>query len=178
MTFSRHRLVLSAAFLAVIGTGGTLFWLTAREQADVLPNNIPLGANASSDSPKLHSPAATPSRKNTATLLLANPVVSMNAEKGLLEATLTVTVTRPDGYPVAGAISVTGIPKLEASSKRFYLRDPVITTMQLPELGEQDRAALTTAIRTFFLSRPVFAPFEPGGLHIQPMEAPLAASGS
>jgi hypothetical protein len=110
-------------------------------------------------------------------LRLGNPVVVMDTENGVLRAQLAVSVRLPSRQESwQGTVAVSGAPRLDAGSRRFYLERPQRGELALPGLPDTESGrvltALDSAIADFFRNRPVFAPAEPA-MPIEPLSRPL-----
>lgn len=92
-------------------------------------------------------------------LRLSNPVVSLNTEQQQLVATLAVEYRSFDRRQT-GTLTVSGTPKLEEQSKRFYLQNPTINQLELKYLDESLNKAIHQAVSQYFNQYAVYAPFE------------------
>lgn len=97
------------------------------------------------------------------TLTLNNPEVTMDVERGILQAKVHITVYLPAlASPFSGFIIVSGTPQLAEASKQFFLREATIEKVELPELPASARTrvdkALMTGVRTFFEQNAAYTP--------------------
>jgi hypothetical protein len=98
------------------------------------------------------------------TLTLNNPEVTMDVERGVLQAKVHITVYLPKlASPISGFIIVSGTPQLAEASKQFFLREATIEKLDLPELPASERTrvdkALVTGVKQFFNEQAAYAPF-------------------
>jgi hypothetical protein len=101
---------------------------------------------------------------NQGSLILNNPDVTMDVERGVLQAKVHITVYLPKlASPISGFITVSGTPQLAEASKQFFLREATIEKVELPELPASARTrvdkALMTGVRTFFEQNAAYTPF-------------------
>jgi hypothetical protein len=169
----RLKVLALSALLAAL-TGGLLYL-----GAEPEPRAIVGAANTATVSVPAVRPIAAPTEAAVeGELLLGNPVVTMNADKGVLEAQLALTVRLPGQAAVAGTVSVSGEPRLQEGTTRFFLNNPAIGRQTLPGLpeAEQDRVnrALARAVADYFRDRAVFAPQEAAALNLTPLRVKLA----
>ena len=112
--------------------------------------------------PAINTPLATPA---TGELTLSRPVAALDAEAGVIRVELAVELRLPGASaPLAGTVTLTGAPRIDDSSKRFFLRDAQTGELQLPGLTNADRPrvqqALEEAASQFAREQPVYAPAE------------------
>lgn len=110
-----------------------------------------------------HGQQTTATMTNQGHLILNNPEVTMDAERGILEAKLHITVYLPAlASPISGFITVSGTPQLVEASKQFFLKKANIEKVELPELPASIRTrvdkALVTGVETFFNEQAAYAP--------------------
>ncbi|HEX5276657.1 MAG TPA: hypothetical protein VFW42_03195 [Fluviicoccus sp.] len=170
--FRLKVLALSAALAAL--TGGLLY---LGAEPETRTADTPAGIPATSV-PAVRPIVAPAEAAVEGELLLGNPVVTMNVEKGVLEAQLALTVRLPGQAAVAGTVSVSGEPRLQEGTTRFFLNNPAIGQQTLPGLPEADAArvnrALARAVADYFRERAVFAPQEAAELNLTPLRVKLA----
>lgn len=111
-------------------------------------------------------------------LHLGNPVVTLDAEQGLLQAQMMVTVQLPGvDIPLPGSVTVTGTPRLNESEQRFYLMNPQRGAVELAGIPTADRdavmAALDAAIRQYAAEQAVYAPMDAAGLKPQTVKVAI-----
>lgn len=111
-----------------------------------------------------HEGKTTATATNQGNLILNNPEVTMDVERGILQAKIHITVYLPAlASPISGFITVSGTPQLAEASKQFFLTEAKIEKVALPELPESARTsvdkALVTGVATFFKQYAAYTPF-------------------
>ncbi|MDO8332268.1 MAG: hypothetical protein Q7T36_17520 [Fluviicoccus sp.] len=166
----RHATIL--AFLLLAAGGGLLY--SGGTETAAPPPFMPAGRPA----PQLPPEPANAGNQALGELRLGNPVVTLDAEQGLLQAQMAVTVQLPGlDMPVSGLVTVTGAPRLNESEQRFYLMNPQRGAVELAGIDATDRdavmAALDAAIRQFTQEQAVYAPMDAAGLKPQTVKVAI-----
>lgn len=111
-----------------------------------------------------------------ATLTLSNPVVTLDTDSKQLLAKLEVRYQQ-DGKVLNGMINIAGQPRLDETSKQFYLEQPVIKQLVLASVSadrqQEINTALTTELAGYFARQPVYAPMQSEALHPPKLEIAL-----
>lgn len=180
MTTAPTRLPLPvlALGLGLFSLTGLLLHLGQTDNPPAALTDAPTVAPVPSAARAVTPPAAATLAGPQSELQLGDPVVSMNPERGLLEAQLALAIHRPGQAPLTGSVQVTGQPRLDEASRRFYLESPTLMSASLPPLPATDRARVEAALRTalpeFFRQHAVFAPLEKSPPAIEPLRTPIS----
>lgn len=155
------------ASLLLLACSVSLIYFFADNNAttvNTLPEPLPLAPEIMP-----HERKMTTTVTNLGNLILNNPEVTMDAERGLLVAKLAVRVRLPNlPTPVVGYVSVTGKPRIIEASKQFFLTEATIVSMDLADLPQNARTQinkeLTHAVSLFFQQYAAYAPLDNGAI--------------
>ena len=145
-------IVFTACF--VLGAAYALYYV----RADKRPT-ITIAVSGKNTAPQIKTTQPNLTTTQTQHLRLSHPIVTLHSEQQQLIANLTVEYRGIDRHKT-GSLTVSGTPKLEEQSKRFYLQNPNINNLVIEGLDDSLKQAIHQAVKQYFSQYAVYAPFE------------------